>query len=84
VGDHQWLAALRPGHLIVQLRPAAGPEWVVCLGELRDIERDRVQCPLTESAVSVADCLACRHLAGVADERDSSEWCKTSEFELRR
>jgi hypothetical protein len=58
---------------------ATAPEWVVCLGTYRDVVADAVRCPLSASAVSVADCLECRHLNSVSDERGASRWCATGE-----
>ena len=63
--------------------PSAGPEWIVCLGTDHDVEADAVHCPLAGTAVSVAECLECRHLGTFSNERDSSDPCTTGELANR-
>lgn len=57
--------------------PAA--EWLVCLGALREVTDEMVACPLAAGGQTrFEDCLSCRHLAVLADDRDR-ESCSTGD-----
>jgi hypothetical protein len=71
-----------PGQSVPAL--ATSPEWVICLGTEREVGADGVRCGVSASPVTVADCLACRHLATVSDERVAANSCTTAEFEGER
>ena len=58
---------------------ATGADWVVCDGEPHDVVDGVVRCGLSESTVAAADCLECRLLTYVSDERAASRWCSTGE-----
>jgi hypothetical protein len=60
---------------------ATGPEWVICLGTEREVGADGVRCDPSASTVPVAQCLACRHLVTVSDERAAANSCATDELE---
>lgn len=62
-------AAVRPARL------AAAERWVACLGDVRDVRADRVDCPLVRGTVSLRSCLDCHHLLTVADEREGWTAC---------
>ena len=53
----------------------AGAEWVVCLGELREVRRGMVMCPKAGARVPLETCLECHHLSDVWDERDRDAPC---------
>jgi hypothetical protein len=85
------LAAFLAAHAVhasylasVPARTADEPDWLVCLGMHHEVTGGAVVCPLSESAVSVAGCLACRHLGNVSDERRASRWCAAGESDNRR
>ena len=63
---------------------AGEPDWLVCLGTHHEVTDGAVVCALSESAVSVAECLECRHLGNVSDERRGSRWCAAGESDDRR
>lgn len=54
--------------------------WLVCFGEHRDVIAGAVACQLSSSDVPLEECLDCRHLGYVSDER-TSRWCSTSAAE---
>lgn len=54
-------------------------EWLVCLGTNRDVADGAVDCPASGSRAPVADCLECRHLGNLSDDRGASRWCATGE-----
>ena len=54
---------------------SAGAEWVVCLGELREVRHGRVACPKAGTSVRLKVCLECHHLCDVWDERDRDAPC---------
>jgi len=65
----------RSGHRLRE--PAAA--WVVCLGALREVTDEMVACPLGAGGqTSFEDCLSCRHLAVLADDRER-ESCSTDD-----
>ena len=55
----------------------ASTHWLECQGEVRDVVRGRVDCPLRERTVELGTCLACRHLVVHAGEREDAEDCRT-------
>lgn len=55
------------------------PEWVVCLGVLREVTDEMVACPLVAGRLTrFEDCLSCRHLAVLADDRERDS-CSTGD-----
>ena len=58
---------------------AAAAEWLVCLGTHRDVADGAVDCPASGSPVPVADCLECRHLGNLSNDRGASRWCAIGE-----
>ncbi len=53
-------------------------DWVVCLGETREVLDDRVRCPRSGGGlVPVEECATCRFLAWRHDERDARSPCDT-------
>jgi hypothetical protein len=66
----------------IQRPHANGPtaEWIVCGGRQRDVGDGGVDCPLTGAATALEACLACRHLAWAAGERDRRDPCELPEL----
>jgi hypothetical protein len=60
--------------MVAAERPAA-VAWLVCFGEPHDVIADTVSCPLKGQDVPLEDCLDCRHLTSVSEERSASRWC---------
>ena len=55
------------------------PEWLVCLDVFREVVDNRVECPLAAgSATPIEDCLGCRHLAVLSNDRER-ESCSTDD-----
>lgn len=51
------------------------PEWIVCMGALRDVLHDRVACPVRARAVPFTSCMACRRLESRSDDRALGPCC---------
>ena len=66
---------------MARIAGGAATEWLVCLGTSRDVADGAVDCPASGSPVPVADCLECRHLGNLSDDRGASRWCATGEDE---
>jgi hypothetical protein len=59
--------------------PEPPPEWVVCLGVLREIVGLTVECPLRPGSTRpFEDCFDCRHLAVYSNDR-AREACSTGD-----
>jgi hypothetical protein len=53
-------------------------DWVVCMGETREVLNGRVMCPRSGGGrVPVEECSSCRFLAWRHDERDARFPCDT-------
>jgi len=51
--------------------------WIVCLDGHREVVAGVVFCPLAGADLRARDCLDCRHLSHVPEERRTSLWCST-------
>jgi hypothetical protein len=59
--------------------PGQPPEWLVCLGVLREVVDGSVVCPLAkESTMPFEECFECRHLAVHSKDR-ARESCSTDD-----
>jgi len=60
---------------------AATPAWVVCVGDAQDVIGGTVACRLSRWDVRIDECLDCRHLESVSDERSTSRSCSAGDVE---
>jgi hypothetical protein len=61
-------------------RDVTATEWIVCLGALRDVVDGSVACPLAaDEATTLEECLGCRRLALLSNEREPETSCSTDE-----
>jgi len=61
-------------------QPGIMSEWIVCLDSLRDVADGMVTCPLTAGRLTtLEDCLGCRHLAALSNDRSPGNSCSTGE-----
>ena len=59
--------------------PGVDEDWIVCLGETREVREGRVACPRAgHEPVSVEQCIACHLLTWHHDERDVRSPCATA------
>ena len=52
-------------------------DWVICHEEQREVVAGKVACPTAGASVPIDDCLECRHLSHVPNDRRASLWCST-------
>ena len=59
--------------------PGPPPEWLICLGVLREVVDKSVACPLAKGSMRPFEaCLDCRHLAVHSNDR-ARESCSTDD-----